>query len=167
MNDHTGMTTRDLCTLGQPNPIERGLSPDELEVRTQRHGRICRRTGITIIIGVFIGSLSAVILSEKRVFDEPGAQALANLSLFSILVGASIVTNSGFYERRERPMRAMMRQALRQLEKNTERLDTLTPLPGKIAAMEHVIDKVPGYGRGVMDGLQVRADALGPEDHRD
>lgn len=162
-----GMTTRDMRTLGKPNPAERGLSPDDLEDRTQRHGRICRRTGITIIIGVFVGSLAAVILSEKRVFNEPGAQALANLSLFSILVGASIITNSGFYERRERPMRAMMRQALRQLENNTERLDTLVSVPGRLAALEAVIDKVPGYGQGVMDGAQVMSDALGPDTDRD
>lgn len=181
--DDLRQDTRDLLTLDRPHPTEADLADDDRENRTRRYGRWCRRIGLTTIIGAFGTSLAVALLSEHRAFNQPAAQALANLALCAILVAGSIVASAGFQERRERPLRAMMRHMLaaeeqrctehatqsRQIARLQERAEaSISDSAGQIQAalfgLQSQVAQVADYGKGVADGLKLGRQGAGLDD---
>jgi hypothetical protein len=177
VNDHTGGTTRDILALGEPHPAEHGHAPDEREDTTRRFGRRCFITGLSVITAAVFGAFALVIATEGPTLINPVAEMFGILTLITLIAaGVSLIVVGGV-ERLQRAQRASSRRTLGEARRANERLDvfvgTVSALPGRVEAltrevrcMQDALARVPDYGRGVIDGVQVRADALGPDADR-
>jgi hypothetical protein len=176
-----GETTRDMRTRGQLNPAERDLDPHIRETAVQTTGLRHRRAGLAILLGAPATGLAAAYLAEGQVFHQQNAQIFAFLALVATIAIGVTYLASGLSESRGRHGRALHRQILAEQQKfrvehaeDRERLDLviglvsalpgrLDALAGRLDALERAIDKVPAYGDGVIHGMTLRNDAMGPE----
>lgn len=159
--------------------------PDD-ETRTRRFGhRMLWIGGVSIPI-VYLFCLTAAVLTGNKLWRGTDGPLFSVLGLMTLIAGASAAILVGGFERILRPMRDRQRDdesahraatdrnriLLERLildveEKYRNMLDLIAPLPGRLSAIEEAIVRVPDYGRGVIDGMQVRADALGQDSDRD
>lgn len=177
MNDDTGGTTGDILALGLPHPAERNLPADDRETRMRRFGRRALFAGITIHVVTILGALTISISTEGPTLTNPVAQMFGTFVIVVLMAAGAVLVALGGAERLQRPQRAMLRHTLTEARRANERLDvfvgTVAALPGRVEAltrevrtMQDALARVPDYGRGVIDGVQVRADALGPDTDR-
>lgn len=167
--DDLGGDSRDLRTRGIPDPAEAALNPADRETRIQRTDRRTLIGGVTIIVGALIGSLSLAIATDGPTFHNPVSQMYGVLTLITIVATGGILIAVGATGRRQRLERAMMRELMRKLQANADRLEVVmgivAAIPGRLDAVEQALGDVPNYGKGIIDGVQMRADVLHP--HRD
>lgn len=174
MRDDLGGNTEDLITLRQALPAEADAQPEDREHRVRRFGRINYITGVVLGTAFMFNSLSMALISNHHAFNNPTGELFAVLSLIAITDLATALVILGGMERLHRPQRSATRQVLAQQAAIMEQLNFVvgaaTVVPGRLAAIEQRLDDmtgtiraVPDYGRGVVDGMQIRNEALGPE----
>jgi len=166
--------------LRRRTPIADNLDPPETEVR--RFGRRSLTAGLIIAPGTYVLCLVAAVLSGNKMWTETKGQLFSVLGLITLFTAAAALILIGGVERLQRPLRARQKQGVLDIDRNRiliergvvdnqERFDVimglLAPIPGRLSAIEEAIVRVPDYGRGVIDGMQVRADALGQDGDRD
>ncbi len=159
MNDISGRT-EDLLALHQPHPAEQAIPIDEREDHTRHFGKVCLGGGLTIGILNIVGSLSATIATESRLVPKtPAGAMLSTVAFVAITAIAAALIVIGGIERLNRPHRSAVRQALAGCSRVEDRLrlvaEQVAPLPGRLAAIERVIDKVPQYPEAVLDGIDL------------
>jgi hypothetical protein len=160
-----GETSREMRTLGRPNPAERNLDPHVHETAIQTTGRRHRWTGAGILAGVFVTSLTAAFLADGQVFHAQNAQVFAFLSLAAVLVTGALFLTSGLAERRQQHQRAVARASLAKADAIEERVDLIvglvSPIVGRLAAIEEALEKVKQFEDGVELGADVRRALMG------
>jgi hypothetical protein len=172
--DDLGGNTEDLLALHRVLPAETTTHPGDREHRVRRFGRVNYVTGVTLGVAFMMFSLALALVTDHGAFTDPTARLFATLSFVAIMLVATALVLLGGLERLNRPQRSATRQVLAQLAVMREQLDVvLGPalvVPGLLAAIEKRLDEmtatiaaVPDYGRGVVDGMQIRNEALGPE----
>lgn len=170
-----GTDTRDMIALRRVHPAEEQLDPKHREDAIQTTGRRCRWGGMSILVAVFVGALSAAIAAEQRSFTDPAAQLFAAMGMFALIVVGAIIAAAGFNERNNQPLRAMTRLEVVQSSENTERLELLLKrvddladgqrdLTGRLVAVEQVIGKVPEYSKAIIDGIELGRGLGGDEE---
>jgi hypothetical protein len=179
VDNDLGGNTRDLITLGKPHPAEQKLSEKDREDAVQRNGQRYRRVGFTLVIAPFIIGLAAALASEGQVFHDPTAQIFAALSMFALITLGAICSSAGINERRNQPLRAMMRQILaddkedrrrRQAESEACRerqeliIGLVSAVPGRLDEMAEALKKAPTFEDGVELGSELRRAVRG-QDH--
>lgn len=169
MNNDLGGDSRDLRALGIPEPAEMHLQTRDRETRIRRTDRWALISGVTIIVGALLGSTGLAVATDGPTFHNPIAQMYGILTLVTLVAAGAILIAIGATGRRQRLERAMMRELMRKTQGNVERLDVVmgivAAIPGRLDAVEQALDDVPNYGKGVIEGVQMRQEALHP--HRD
>jgi hypothetical protein len=157
---------------------------DQAEKHTRRFGRRCLTAGLIIVSFTYLFALTAALLTSNN-WGNQDSQLFAVLGLITLLGGGTALILLGGIELLQRPVRARQRTGAAARDRNRillerlsydshERFDILMglvgPLPGRLNEMVQRLDQmtetiktVPDYGRGVVDGMQVRNEALGPE----
>ena len=171
MDRELGNPTDELLALGRPHPVEANIHPVDRERPTRRFGRYNYLIGLAVAVTAVIGALTAAVLTEKRLFVSGNGELFAMLTFVGLMIlGGALVTVGGV-ERNMRHHRAAVRQALLGNSHVGEQVDRLmeavAPLCERLAALEQKMEEVgqkvserPSYGDGVIDGIQMRTDAL-------
>jgi hypothetical protein len=178
--DDLGGNTEDLTTYQQA--VNRNST--DAEARTRRFGRRSLTAGIILIPLSYLFCLGAAVATNNN-WGTADARIFAILGIFTVTIGGLGLTLIGGIEILQRPVRERQRLTSLAIDRNrillergiidnTERFEQLfglaVPVPGRLDAIEQRLDEmavtikaVPDYGRGVVDGMQVRNDSLGPE----
>lgn len=176
-----GGTTQDLHDLGIDHPAEKHLPDHDREHRIQSRGTHCRRWGAGLLAATTIGALACAYRAGDSFWDDHSARTLTGIAfILGGLTGAALLT-VGLLEEMMRPMRTISRAAMARANANAELgggnrdavqlnnrliaelLVTVAAVEKRLAALETAIEAVPDYGKGVIDGATMRANALGGE----
>lgn len=133
----------------------------------ERLSRRCFRAGWAILAVGVVGILTGWIVAGEHIETDPSARLLVSLSLLTLVgLGAALIV-VGAVGCIYTPTRALVWHLNEQVQVNQQRITELVAIlgevPGKIAELEKAIESVPAYGEGVVDGIQMRTGALGPE----
>lgn len=167
MTDH-GDDTRDLRRYGnQPE------HPAMIEARTRRFGVVCLTTGIALPIVVYFAGLVTAVAADNNAFHTEPARLFAVLGMIALIGLGFMLVAVGGMERLLRAPRSLTDNNRILLERHIvetrERFDVimglLAPLPGRLTAIEDVIEKVPAYGEGVVFGVTLGRDPAEPSEH--
>ncbi|HEY6117702.1 MAG TPA: hypothetical protein VI172_17240 [Candidatus Dormibacteraeota bacterium] len=164
--DDIGGTSRDLRTLGLPDPAEAHLKPGDTEDDTRTRGRRSLVIGCTLAGTGLIGSLIAAVIGGYSPSISPNVRLFVTLAVIAMSCAGTGFIVDGLTERRDRVARATAREQIRMIADNTARIDVIMGLvgaiPARLDAMEKTLKDVPDYGKGVIDGVQMRAEAAHP-----
>jgi len=172
--------TRDLTDIGAPHPAERALPAREVETAIRHRGTQWIISGASLIVADIIAVLTTAVLIDH--LDPVIALLICVGAMLPLTAGGALLT-AGTIEWTQRPTRTLIRAAMARAEINGDTADGTRELVNQlIVAVESTrerdddrhrqledrldrIDKaiagLPDYGRGVIDGVQMRAEALG------
>lgn len=164
LTDDLGSNTEDLNDLGHPHPS--ALSESGVESAVQKTGRRFGGIGLSLTFGPIVSLLVHLVVNRASMADD--VNMVLAICAFIVFETAGIMFIGLFFvERIQRYPRAMLRQVMKLDQARADQVDQLiaTAQLGaqKMAAVEKAIEAVPGYGEGVIHGVQMRADALGPD----
>lgn len=182
-------STHDLTTLHQPHPAEHGLPPADTEEAIERFSRRALIAGCTLPVFTFGAALTAAILSDISLFTSPAGQLFAVLSVVALISLATGLLVIAGLERIARQQRTLVRRAVTRVQVNADiadgnrkaigRLDyrianlitaveqgsaDLNAVKDELVQVREKFAAVPDYGKGVIDGATMRANALGSDD---
>jgi hypothetical protein len=179
-----GGNTEDLHALGEELPAEQ--PPDTAadgKPKLANRDRLQRRYGNLFLLAgssVIVLTLLAILaVPEHQAFTIPPVVGDAGTGAL-LSIGSSFLV-VGLIERLGRYARAMNRRviedqrafaveviaALGELSEQLRHVTSLVaPLQARLTAIEQVIEKVPEYAEGVMDGAQAMSNSRGTEDSR-
>lgn len=191
MSDHgdgTGLAGNDTRNLRKAAGAagEENIKQEQL---TQRRGNLCLVGGFATIALTLLANLGTVVVYRDQPFPNPQAKLFANLAFVTVMVlGASLVT-VGWIERMLRGNRArqiagaaiaydrgeqtdiLLKRHIVDMQEDRrefrQQLDVLMgmigAIPGRLAAIEAALDRVPAYGEGVIQGITLGRDSATPE----
>lgn len=167
MDNSLGGGTQDLLALQRDHPAERDIPEDAREAATQAWGKRSLRIGCYLTAGSFFGALISAVLTENQIFHTRAGAIFGILAFLAVaIVGAAFIA-AGNAERMHRPMRALSRQILLEGQARDEQIgllvDMVSQIPHRLAAIEEVVAKVPGYTEGVMEGAELAKAVFGEE----
>ena len=183
IDDDQGGRTGDLLSLRHPHPAEQqpAVSISTTEASIRRYGHVLTGVGLALTVIPLFASLTVAALDPQAVDDEGRVGRVVSIFLFTMLsVGVGMLTVAGL-ERLTRYNRTLSRQIIgnqgdiradiEDLRSSMQyNIGLVAAVPGRLDAVQRELDEVkerikhvPDYGRGVIDGMQVRADALGPD----
>lgn len=110
--DNLGGDSRDLRTLGIPNPAEKALTPADHETHTRRTGNRFLTTGAVIAALTYLACLAAAAANPAAVDAHPTYRMFTMLAIVTSLSTAAACVAIGGVERITRPLRAANRQLL-------------------------------------------------------
>jgi hypothetical protein len=163
-----GQSTEDLLSLREPHPAEPATTKPHIADRerlNRRYGLICLISGLaTIVLTVIVVTLCREGLTHNR-------PPFVTMTVIMAILGAGFVgLNAGLLEVLTRYNRTMSRQVLAGqvqvtsiLSGQAKAIDDLRTrvagLKDDHARIDDVISKLPDYGAGVIDGMQIRQSA--------
>jgi hypothetical protein len=121
----------------------------------------------TLVFGIliFIGaSMFTVGLAERSERDNRARQLAGAAIAYDRGQQAVILLQREILDRREQHSE-IRRQYDEVREQNTVVMGILSAVVGRLDAIENVIDKVPAYGAGVIQGITLGRDSAAPEHH--
>lgn len=144
------------------------------EAQAERFGRRCFTWGLILAPGAIVASLTAAILSGGGLWTNNDGQLFAVLGLVSVFSTSGALILVGAFERLQRPVRARQKIGAQQIDTNRILVERLTvdvqelagivaTIPDRLAALEGVVDRVPAYGEGVIQGITLGQSSVGPE----
>jgi hypothetical protein len=173
--DDIGGTTRDNLTAGKPLPAEQTTDkpgrpgiPD-LEKLNRRYGLILMIGGLAVVFFTVVGIL---LFEEDLRGNRPPFVTMSVIIAFLSMGVTGIAV--GLQEILQRYGRHLTRKVLAQqaaqahllgeaMSRQGEQVQTLRevadamgPFRERLAAIEQAVAKLPHYGSGVMDGMQIR-----------
>jgi len=152
--------------------------PDTLEARTRRWGRIGVIVGLTLCVATVVESLGMAAATENGLFQSEAGRLFGSIAFFAQLMVGGFILGNGYNEMRDRPNRERHRRMQLLVERltvdNGERFQEMAgmvmalphaikELTERIDALEQGIADIPNYGRGVIDGVQMRQEVFGDE----
>lgn len=161
--------TRDLTDIGARHPAERALPASEVETAIRRRGAQWIITGASLIVADIIGVLTTAILVDH--LDPVIALLICVGAMLPLTAGGALLT-AGTIEWTQRPTRTLIRAAMARAETNGDTAEgtraLVDDLIARLRQLEDHLDRIdkaiadlPDYGRGVIDGVQMRSEVLG------
>ncbi len=165
--DDLGGDSRDLRALGQPNPAERGIPWQEREDAVQRRGTQQTIAGTVTLVATYLLYMAGAVATNNETADTETAGLLMVLAFTTTQMVGAVLLAFGMLERHNRPYRVHLRRMVESAEEAAASAHTMTALAGPastqlkaiheaLAGLNERIDKMPGYGQGVMDGATLR-----------
>lgn len=171
-----GHTTRDVLALGHPHPAEATLPAKEHEAVIRRLGTWWTISGAAVLVLAVIAALAVALADRHSFLTSPTGALFTHLAgMLLAAIGTSLFV-AGLMERIQQPQRTLIRHAmtralanadvLEELSETMQRVsDAMVALSVGMAKLEEVVASLPDYGQGVIDGAQMRTNALYSEDN--